>query len=111
MAGHVVDAGVASDRYLPLGRCAMSTETVLLTAALVVVVLGMVIHTLWSQNRELRDENKELRRTVAILSKHPTGVNLLIQRALDTTLETLAGITGIELEPLPYMRRRADDED
>lgn len=89
----------------------MSIEIVLLTAALVVVVLGMVIHTLWSDNRELRSENKELRRHVAILSKHPTGVNLLIQRALDQTLESIGSLVGIEVEPLPYARRRADDED
>lgn len=89
----------------------MSIEIVLLTAALVVVVLGMVIHALWSDNRELCSENKELRKTVAILSKHPTGVNLLIQRALDQTMDAIASVIGIDVEPLPYARRRADDED
>ncbi|EIV68288.1 hypothetical protein [Mycobacteroides abscessus] len=89
----------------------MSVEVVSLTAVLVVVVLGMVIHTLWSNNRELRSENKELRRNVAILSKHPTGVNLLIQKALDQTLDSIGSLVGIQVEPPPYARRRADDED
>lgn len=84
-----------------------------------VVVLLFALMIAWQQadtrewrkaNRELLAENRELRRYVAVLSKHPTGVNLLIQNSVDRVTEAVASIIGVEPE-LPYARRRADDED
>lgn len=53
-------------------------------AALTIALLWLI-----SENGLLRSENTELRRAVARLSKHPSTY---------------------EPEPLPYMRRYADDE-
>lgn len=53
-------------------------------------VLTIALLWLMAENGLLRSENTELRRAVARLSKHPSTYHE---------------------QPLPYARRRADDED
>lgn len=53
-------------------------------------VLTIALLWLMAENGLLRSENTELRRAVARLSKHPSMYHE---------------------QPLPYARRRADDED
>lgn len=55
-----------------------------------IVLLNLLVLWLLIEKRDLRSENTELRREIARLSKHPSTY---------------------EPEPLPYMRRYADDED
>ncbi|PVB46354.1 hypothetical protein D2E42_24320 [Mycobacteroides abscessus] len=58
-------------------------------AVMVVTLLALMVAWQASDTREWRKENKALRREIARLSKHPSTY---------------------EPEPLPYMRRYADDE-
>ncbi|SKU70075.1 Uncharacterised protein [Mycobacteroides abscessus subsp. massiliense] len=59
-------------------------------AVMVVALLALMVAWQTSDKREWRKENLRLRREIARLSKHPSTY---------------------EPEPLPYMRRYADDED
>ncbi|WP_016895772.1 hypothetical protein [Mycobacteroides abscessus] len=58
-------------------------------AVMVVALLALMVAWQTSDKREWRKENLRLRREIARLSKHPSTY---------------------EPEPLPYMRRYADDE-
>ncbi|QSM03877.1 hypothetical protein PROPHIGD91-2_20 [Mycobacterium phage prophiGD91-2] len=58
-------------------------------AVMVVTLLALMVAWQTSDTREWRKENLRLRREIARLSKHPSTY---------------------EPEPLPYMRRYADDE-
>lgn len=59
-------------------------------AVMVVALLALMVAWQTSDKREWRKENLRLRREIARFSKHPSTY---------------------EPEPLPYMRRYADDED